>query len=295
MRHQKKLPAFSQIEMTIRPRRNQPEAQVRINDFFSGCGIEPHELAFFERKKRSHTSAYTRSSKILEKVKSRFTRELGKNFSIEIRVLERGDWFDKWQLDYQIMPLSRKFMLVPLWQKKKFKGTRLPVYLDPKGASGSGQHPTTQIMATLMEEAVSRGAGFNSFLDLGTGTGVLCVVAARFGAKKIQAVDYDPVAVSSARFNLRLNHVRGRVIRKDVKALKNEAPRDVICANLISALLTDIRPYLFANVRRGGYLVMSGIYLSNLKVFQAQFRDRNFKCLRVMKKRGWGGLLFKKL
>lgn len=295
MNQKSSLSAFAQIEIIIRPRRHQPGTQTKIGDFFYDCGIGPHELAFFERNNRSHVAVYTRSRKTAEKIKSRFARELGKDFFLETRVLERGDWFDKWQLDYQMMPLSKTFMLVPLWQKEKFKGGRIPVYLDPKGASGSGQHPTTQIMAALMEEAVKQGARFSSFLDLGTGTGVLCVAAAHFGAKTILAVDYDPVAVTSARFNLRLNRVRGRVIRKDVKALESEAPRDVICANLVSALLMDIRKYLFSNVRRGGYLIVSGIYLSNLKAFRAQFRHKKFECLRVMKKRGWGGLLFRRL
>ncbi len=294
MNKSRKLPPFSQIEILIRPRRGRPDAQVRVCDFFAACGIALHELAFFEKKKRSAIAAYSRSVKKIKEIKSRFSKELGKDFSLEIRVLERGDWFDKWQLDYRMMPLSKKFMLVPLWQKNEFKSERIPIYLDPKGASGSGQHPTTQIMATLLEEVQKRGGSFDSFSDLGTGTGILCVAAARFGAKKILAVDYDPVAVSSARFNLKLNRVRGKVVRKDVTTLKDAAPRDVICANLISALLSSIQRYLFSNVRRGGYLIVSGIYLSNLAAFRAGFRRKDFKCLRVMKKRGWGGVLFRR-
>lgn len=290
-----KLSPYSYFEIKISFDPAKPESRSRIGDFLSEHGIPLEEIAFCETPKKTFAAAYTRQPKILKKIRVRFKKELGRGFQLAHKLLCREDWFDKWELHYNIMPLGKQFTLVPLWQKSRYKpsGRRIPIYLDPKGASGSGQHPATQIMVLFMEQIAGK---FRTCLDLGTGTGILSAVASKLGAEKITAVDNDSAAVKAARFNLRLNGARDfEVSSGDVTADKGKAKRyDLVCANLISPVLDSIKDQLFASVEKGGCLAVSGIYIDNFAWFRKRFRHPKFRCVRAVKRKKWTGLLLQR-
>jgi ribosomal protein L11 methyltransferase len=227
-------------------------------------------------------------------VRARFKAARIPGVKLRVRVLARDDWFDKWQRHYPVTPLGRRFVVVPLHRAKQFKGMRgrSPVYLDPRGAFGSGGHASTQLMAEMLEKAAGR---FRSFLDIGTGTGILAIAAARLGAHTIWACDSDPASVRSARFNLKLNRTPcARLWAGDFLGLGRGPRFGLVGANLISDVLEKGRKVLFGRVGPGGYLAVSGIHLDHLEDFRRAFRHGNFRCLLVLRKRGWAGLLFKK-
>ena len=210
---------------------------------------------------------------------------------LKMRILQKEDWYDKWQLDYRIMPLGKKFTLVPFWQKKEFSGNRLPIYLDPKGAFGSGQHPATRIMTTFVEMSGNP----DSMLDLGTGTGILSVAAYRLGAKRVLAYDHDPVAVRAAKYNFEVNKLQNsEVCRGDVTKLKVTEHYALVCANLFTDLLEKIKPFLFGSVKPGGFLAISGVHFQNYAAFKKNFHHKDFRCLKITKSRGWAGMLFRR-
>lgn len=288
-----KLSPYSYYEIKIEFDPARPSAQARIGDFLSGCGLKIEEIAFCETPAKTFAAAYTQHTRILKTVRTRFGKELGRGFTLKHRLLVREDWFDKWERHYQIMPLGKQFTLIPLWHRKKYKpGRRTPILMDPKAASGSGQHPTTQIMTLFLEQIEGK---FKTCLDLGTGTGILGIVAAKLGAQHVTAVDNDSVAVKSARYNLKLNKVPSfEVSAADVTGKNKMRKYDLVCANLISPVLDSIQDFLFSSVGKKGYLAVSGIYIQNFPWFHKRFRHPQFRCLRVLKKKKWTGLLFQR-
>ncbi len=272
----------------IRVLSSKPE---QASAFLETCGARPQELVFFEAGGKIETAFFTPLPATAKKVRSLYRAKRLPGMRLKIRVLNKEDWFDKWQLDYRIMPLGKKLTLVPLWQKKQFKGDRLPVYLDPQGVFGSGQHPATRMMIAFIEKA----GVTDSILDLGTGTGILSVAGYRLGAKKILAVDLDAAAVRSARFNFKLNGMNeARAVKANVTRMKAGEKYGLVCANLFTGLLEKIKPFLFGSVRPGGFLALSGVHFQNYTAFKRGFHHPDFRCVKIIRSRGWSGMLFKR-
>lgn len=253
-------------------------------DFFVERGVPPHEIVLSEDAEGLKISWFTPSKKIAARLK--------KNSDLQLKILKRKDWLDKWKQEYQTQPIGKKFLLIPSWQKKKNATKRLSIFLDPKSVFGSGTHASTRLILELIEPLHGK---FESFLDLGTGTGILSVAAGKMGAKKILAMDHDLAAVKTARANLRLNQLKGKVMRVE---LKKAGPLvqtfDLVAANLFTSLLLEIKKLIFQSVRPGGWLAVSGIYDKNLKDINAGFRHPQFKRIRQARKDGWAGILFKR-
>ena len=312
------LPDQAFIEISIEAGIPNQREKKRMIDFFASCGVPAAEMVFFESPENFRAAVYTRQKAVLQRVRAKFNkdgilrpkadpkgllcRESQRSFAplrmtpllLKSRVLTRKDWLDKWQADYRIMPLGKKFMLVPFWQKKEFGPDRgrLPIYLDPKAAFGSGQHPSTQIMISIMECVK---APFETCLDLGTGTGILSAAAHRLGAKTICAYDLDSVALQAARFNLKLNGAQNFFVRRgNVTRLQTGKQYHLVCANLTPGILTQAKRFVFSSVRKGGVLIVSGILGRDVEDFRRCFTHPGFQCLKLLKKGGWGGLLLKR-
>jgi ribosomal protein L11 methyltransferase len=160
-------------------------------------------------------------------------------------------------------PSEGKSLLVkPSWSKKLPRKNQAVVILDPGLSFGTGQHPTT---AFCLRELVRCGkiCARRSFLDIGTGSGILAIAAVKLGYSPVHAFDFDPEAVRVARANARVNgiHKKLRIARRDVTKLPIHPARqyDLICANLISTLLIAGRRRIVAQLERGGTLVLAGI------------------------------------
>ena len=208
-------------------------------------------------------------------------------------MLGRHDWFDKWKRDYHIRSIGAKFMIVPIWEKKKFKDSRrIPIFLEPGSAFGSGYHETTRLMVRLME--LWKGPR-KSFLDIGTGTGILSVVASKLGAEKVAAFDYDRPSVVAACKNFRMNGcVQGEFFGANLKTLKRKERFDIVGANLISKMLLECKCKILPRVRPGGVLLVSGISKENFPDFQKNFIAPELKCLKTLRGRKWVAVLYRK-
>ncbi len=215
-------------------------------------------------------------------------------FRFKVRFLERRDWLDKWNAYFHIKNFGKKFVVVPLWEKEKFRqSVRISIYLDPLGVFGTGCHETTRLMGTLMEKLQGR---FKDFFDIGTGTGILSIAASRLGARRVLAIDTDGPSVKAARCNFRQNRCQGiTALKADIKTFMTRKPFDLVGANLLSGLLVEQKRRIIPRVRRGKYLLVSGIGLEHLRSFRRDFETRDLKCLRILKSRKWAALLYQHL
>ena len=187
---------------------------------------------------------------------------LGALPSFSIRKLKPENWAESWKRHFKAIEIDSTLLIKPSWSRRKPKRDQAVVVLDPGLSFGTGQHPTTRF---CLEQIVAfRTAGQRqSFLDVGTGSGILAIAAAKLGYAPVEAFDFDPDAVRIARTNIFHNHVgrKIRVFQNDITSQPAAAAQkyDVICANLISDLLIAERKRLVKQLKPGGRLVLAGI------------------------------------
>jgi len=269
------------------------KARNLCRNFFAAQKIPPRDRVSFLASENFKMCFFTRSLRKAETISRAFAPMRARGFRLKRTLLARGDWLDKWKTDYRIMPLAKKFMLVPAWQRSRFKGgRRIPVYLDPLSAFGTGTHETTRLVILLMECLEGQ---FRSFLDIGTGTGILSVAASKLGAVEILGLDRERASVKTARINLAGNHCPGATLCAcDIRKFRDTRHFDLVAANLLSETLLANKTKILSRVRKGKFLIASGIGLANLESFRKEFRAPGLRCVKVLRGRKWAAILFKK-
>ena len=213
---------------------------------------------------------------------------------IEITRVKREDWAESWKRHFKPIEIrvkpgktasrqgsrAQSLLVKPSWSKKQPDKNQAVVILDPGLSFGTGQHPTTSFC--LHEIAGSRVRGrAQSFLDIGTGSGILAIAAVKLGYSPVQAFDFDPESVRVARENARKNRVDGRFkpVRGDVTKLPLRPARqfDLVCANLISNLLIGERRRIVNRVKPGGTLVLAGILAAEFAEVERAFSELKLK------------------
>ncbi len=165
------------------------------------------------------------------------------------------DWSESWKAGLGPMAVGRVFVR-PSWIAAPIPDCMLEVVLDPGMAFGTGTHPTTSLcLAGLSELLTARPAA--RVLDVGTGSGLLAIAAARLGAPRVAGNDNDPVAVRVARENAELNRVSLDLNERDVP--EQAGPFDVILANILANTLCELAPAIAAQLAPGGVVLLSGI------------------------------------
>jgi ribosomal protein L11 methyltransferase len=176
--------------------------------------------------------------------------------------------------------MRKSLLIKPSWSRRKPRKGQIVVVLDPGLGFGTGQHPTT---AFCLHELARCGKfeARRSFLDIGTGSGILAIVAAKLGYSPVRAFDCDTEAVRVARANARANGVhnkvrttRGNLLKLPIHAGKQY---DVVCANLISTLLLAEHRRIAAQLKPCGTLVLAGMLKSEFSRVQTVFAGLGLK------------------
>lgn len=167
------------------------------------------------------------------------------------------DWLAEWKKGYEPVEVGERLLIAPSWKRAELENSsRVIVEIDPGMAFGTGTHETTRGCLALLERYWKGG----SLLDVGTGTGILAISAAKLCPGRIVAFDIDPEAIAVAEENARINHVEDEV-NFEVNRLSSflDDSFDLVIANLTADVLTPLANELSSVTRRGGRLITSGI------------------------------------
>lgn len=170
------------------------------------------------------------------------------------------DWANAWKRHYHPLRLGKRILVCPAWEKVDPRPDDILVVMDPGMAFGTGLHPTTRMCLEVLEDVIQEGM---RVLDVGTGSGILSIVAAQLGAHPVLGVDTDEVAVQAARRSCALNNVAGAV-QVEHGSLSDHPPLaggwDIVLANILAPdILGLFDEGLADHVRPGGLLVLAGI------------------------------------
>jgi ribosomal protein L11 methyltransferase len=204
--------------------------------------------------------------------------------------VRREDWAESWKRHFKPIEIGNSLIIRPSWSKRRPRKNQAVVILDPGLSFGTGQHPTTEFCLGEIVRCHKTGK-CQSFLDIGTGSGILAIAAAKLGYKPVRAIDFDPEAVRVARANARVNGVdkKMRLARGDVTKLpaKPKGRFDMVCANLISNLLIAERRKIAAQLKPGGVLVLAGILKPEFPEVQKKFEALGLQLISSRGKKEW--------
>lgn len=198
---------------------------------------------------------------------------------IKLCQVRREDWAKSWRRHFKPLVIGRRLQVRPSWSRRRAGAGQHVVILDPGLSFGTGHHPTTRFC--LRQVVASRARdGATSLLDLGTGSGILAIAAAKLGYDRVDAIDHDPEAIRIAKHNARRNRAEFRVNLRlqDLRRLPLRATKtyDLVCANLNSDLLIAHRQRIAARVRSGGALVLAGILRHEFDSVTAAYTEVGF-------------------
>jgi ribosomal protein L11 methyltransferase len=189
---------------------------------------------------------------------------------VSIRTLPPEDWAQSWKRHFPPIEIGPRLLIRPSWSRRRPRPGQALVVIDPGLSFGTGQHPTTAYC--LKQLARNRQPGQRqSCLDVGCGSGILAIAAAKLGYAPVAGFDLDPEAVRIARSNAAENRVAVRFHRADVGQLplRGRGRFDVVCANLTSDLLLAQAPRLAGQLSRPGLLVVAGILTGQFAAVRA--------------------------
>jgi ribosomal protein L11 methyltransferase len=180
---------------------------------------------------------------------------------LRTRLVDEADWADAWKAHFPVLRVGRRIVIRPTWRRHRAAPDDVVLALDPGMAFGTGLHPTTRLCLAALEDAAERGSLEGArVLDVGCGSGILAIAAARLGAAKVLGLDTDPVAVEATVANARRNRLGRRIHARLGSLPSGEPAHDVVLANLIASVLITLAVPLAQELRPGGLLLASGIF-----------------------------------
>ena len=189
------------------------------------------------------------------------------------QTLDADDWSEAWKAHYQPLRIGKRLMIRPQWIDVELAPGDIEIALDPGMAFGTGTHPTTQLCLEALERLIEPAL---DVIDLGSGSGILAIAAAKLGARRVLALDIDPIAVAATADNARANGVGDKIIaqRGSLENALGAARRfDLAVVNILARVILQLTEQGLSDiVRPGGAAIFSGIIDSQADDVEAALR-----------------------
>ncbi|MBE6605502.1 MAG: 50S ribosomal protein L11 methyltransferase [Ruminococcaceae bacterium] len=227
-------------------------------------------------------------------LKERF-EALSIDAKIELIGLDEEEWSTAWKKYYKPINVSDRLVIVPMWEDYEAKNGEVIVKMDPGMAFGTGTHETTRLVAGLIEKYMKVG---DCVLDVGTGSGILSICAAKLGASRCAAYDIDPVAVRVACENCEKNGCSD-IIKCGVSDLLKdvEVPVggfDFAVANIVADIIIRLSPDIGACLKDGAFYITSGIIEEREQDVLDAMKNEGFAPVETVRENGWCAIVFQK-
>lgn len=221
-------------------------------------------------------------------------KEMGGDFGrlqTELNEVDDESWADNWKQFFHPLEIGEKFIVKPTWESCD-ETDRVVLEIDPASSFGTGQHETTALCLCQLEKLDLKNA---TVLDMGCGSGILGIGAAKTGAKEIVLVDIDKTAADIAAENLEINGVshKGKVYCGNVLDSKSFCDEifgksyDVIVANIVADIIKEMTPLFKASLKAEGVLICSGIIGKRADEVRTVLSENGFKIEETLEKNDW--------
>ncbi|WP_311641862.1 50S ribosomal protein L11 methyltransferase [Selenomonas noxia] len=203
------------------------------------------------------------------------------------------DWAETWKAYIHTEKIGERIVVRPTWEEYTPSADEIVIELDPGAAFGTGAHATTAMCLRWLEHLVSPGM---RVYDVGCGSGILAIAAAKLGAGEVIAMDYDPVAVSVAEENIRQNNVHNVVACESdlLSACEGTAPAELITANIIADIIIRLFAQLDRHLAPGGTLLASGIIDDRIADVEHAAAQHGFTVLDMTCEKEWAAMIIRR-
>jgi ribosomal protein L11 methyltransferase len=206
---------------------------------------------------------------------------------------EDKDWINNWK-EYFHQFYVDDILIIPSWEEVKAEDTdKMIIHIDPGTAFGTGMHETTQLCMRQLKKYVTSET---EILDVGTGSGILSIVALKLGAKHAVGTDLDPCAITATKENLEVNGIAegsmdvmiGNIIDdKDVQDAVGYEKYDIVAANILADVLVPLTPVILHQLKRGGIYITSGIIDEKEETVVEAVRAAGLEVVEVTHQNDW--------
>lgn len=215
------------------------------------------------------------------KMRGFYEKELGSwDFSLEEK--ENQDWSQKWKEKWNVTHVTEKITVVPSWIEYSPKPDEIIITLDPGCAFGTGTHQTTQLCMKALEKYMNPQ---DKVADIGTGSGILAILAMKLGASEAYGCDIDDTVIEVCYKNAKVNNVECKFELNTADKLNNEY--DFICANILHNVLAEIMPDLKKLMKDNAKLALSGILDEKQDVVLDAIKDNGLKIIDTISQDQW--------
>ena len=204
-----------------------------------------------------------------------------------VTTIREEDWATGWRQHFAPTRIGRRLVIKPTWEPFAPEPGDLIIELDPGMAFGTGTHPTTRLCLEALEKLGHPG----EVLDVGTGSGILAMAAARLGARRVVGTDIDPDAVEVARENCAMNGVTVELVTTPLAEIPGRF--DVVLANILAEDLVRMAADLTAKVAHDGFLILSGILVEREPYVIAGFAATGLALAETTRQGEWSCLLYR--
>ncbi len=254
--------AVSEILSRFAPGGTSVQPGFELIDEGLGARIDPNEPAIVRaylpgRDRTAARLAVRQARQALGHLQAFNLRPIGE---LEVAVVHEADWAHAWKAHFPVLRIGRRLVIRPTWRRHRRQPGDVVLALDPGMAFGTGLHPTTRLCLAGIEAWADAGLMPGAkVLDVGCGSGILLIAAGLFGATELVGVDTDPIAVEASAANAQRNRLKVDVRQGSLPS--RSGPFDLVVANLIASLLVTLAGELQAELRPGGRLLASGIFI----------------------------------
>ena len=212
---------------------------------------------------------------------------------IQWREVQEEDWATSWKTYFHPVRVGDRVVIKPSWEDYSAAPDDIVIELDPGMAFGTGTHHTTAMCIRCLEQVLQPG---HTVFDVGTGSGILAVAAAKLGAASVQAVDLDPVAVRVARENIAINGVEKvvSVAQGDLLTGIGDGRSDIVVANIIADVIIRLLPDVPARLKDEGIFIGSGIIAERLGDVTREILENGLLVDKVIEEGGWAAVVARK-
>ncbi|MDU5080578.1 50S ribosomal protein L11 methyltransferase [uncultured Tissierella sp.] len=208
---------------------------------------------------------------------------------IIIGMVDDNDWAESWKKYYKPIKIGERILIKPSWEEYVLEENDILIELDPGMAFGTGTHETTMMCTEALEKYVKQG---DIVYDIGCGSGILSIVAAKLGAEKVVAVDLDELCVKVSNENIRLNDVDKIIEIKEGNLLDVvEGKANIIVSNIIAEIIAKMTKDLKAYLKEDGIFITSGIIVEKIELVENALVENGFKILDIKKLNGWACII----
>lgn len=214
---------------------------------------------------------------------------------MKLTIIREEDWNKKWQKFFSTCRIGSRIIIKPSWEIYLPKDKDIVIEMDPGMAFGTGTHPTTRMCLEVIEElAGGHAIPITTMLDVGMGSGILSIAAAKLGIQKVVGIDIDPIALRYARQNAEKNKVAPQVEVRECLLHKVEERFDLIVANILSEILIKLRKELLQHLGEHGMLVLSGILAEKTLKLEKAFSSKRLSLIDSRTHGEWACIVLQK-